>query len=115
MKIIFLIIVFLFGSKFSICQINQFSKSESIPSQLKFFKKTKNVFTKPNSFIENVGQYGNTLKGKESFGKILFAYEGFDMPVLFTPKGLIYLQRKVKSPSRDETEELEKKGIREAE
>lgn len=66
-------------------------------------------------YIENIGQYNNVLTGHEEMGKILYGYEGFGMPVLFTQKGLIHLQRKITSPSQEEIEKLEKKGIKEDE
>ena len=47
-----------------------------------------------NHFIENKGQYGHTVKGVEHMGPVLYGYEGLGMPVLFTGKGLIHLQRK---------------------
>ena len=72
----------------------------------------------PNSeahFIENKGQYGNTLKGYEHMGAIRFAYEGLGMPVLVTSHGLVHLQRKVQKNSHAEEERLEKQGIPEEE
>lgn len=62
-------------------------------------------------FIENVGQYGKSMEGYENMGLIRFGYEGFGMPVLFTPKGLIHLQRRSEKISRDEEERMEKQGI----
>lgn len=67
------------------------------------------------SFIKNMGQYGPSLKGHESMGNIKFGYEGLDMPILFTPKGVIHLQRSYKRISHAEEEKLEKQGIREEE
>jgi hypothetical protein len=67
------------------------------------------------SFIENIGQYGKTMKGFEQMGAIKYGYEGLDMPILFTPKGLIHLQRKVEKLSHDEEERLEKLGLHEEE
>lgn len=67
------------------------------------------------SFITNIGQYGQTMKGYEQMGNIQFGYEGLDMPVLFTPKGLIHLQRKYERISYAEEELLEKQGIPEEE
>ena len=52
------------------------------------------LFATQNSFIENKGQYGKTPASLSDMGKILFGYEGFSMPVLFTEKGVIYLQKK---------------------
>lgn len=67
------------------------------------------------SFITNIGQYGEKMKGYEQMGNIQFGYEGLDMPVLFTPKGLIHLQRKYEKISHAEEERLEKLGIPEEE
>jgi hypothetical protein len=72
----------------------------------------------PNSqahFIENKGQYGNTMKGYEHMGAIRFAYEGLGMPVLVTSHGLVHLQRKVQKISHAEEERLEKQGMPEEE
>src|SRR5450432_1972171 len=55
-------------------------------------------------YIENIGQYGDKLAGYTRMGKILYGYEGLGMPVLFTSKGLIYLQRLINLPSREEIE-----------
>lgn len=66
-------------------------------------------------FIENVGQYGKTMAGYENMGAIKYGYEGLDMPVLFTPKGLIYLQRKITKLTHREEEQLERKGLEEDE
>lgn len=67
------------------------------------------------NFIENKGQYGSTVKGQEAMGVVKFAYEGLDMPVLFTPKGVIHLQRKLSKISHAEEERLEKQGVPEPE
>ena len=64
-----------------------------------------------SSFIKNIGQYGETMKGYEEMGNIKFGYEGLDMPILFTPKGLIHLHRKYERISHSEEEQLEKQGI----
>lgn len=68
-----------------------------------------------SSFIKNIGQYGPTMKGHEQLGNILFGYEGLDMPVLFTPKGLVYLHRKYEKISHEEEERLERLGMNEEE
>ncbi len=68
-----------------------------------------------SSFIKNVGQYGATMKGHEQLGNIEFGYEGLDMPILFTPKGLIHLHRKYERISHEEEEKLEKQGVPEEE
>src|SRR5450432_807515 len=65
------------------------------------------------SFIKNIGQYGDTVANYGRMGKVLLRYEGLDMPILFTAKGLIHLQRKIEGPSekeREEKEHKEKKG-----
>ena len=66
-------------------------------------------------FIENKGQYGDTLAQFGQMGKILYGYEGLGMPVLFTSKGMIILQRKITKLSHEQEEKLEKKGIPEDE
>ena len=66
-------------------------------------------------FIENIGQYGTTVAGAEAMGPVLFGYEGLDMPVLFTKKGFIHLQRQIKKLSHEEEEKLERQGIPEEE
>jgi gliding motility-associated-like protein len=80
-----------------------------------FLANTKQTFNAAGSFIENIGQYGATYKGQENMGNILYGFEGHSMPILFTKKGLIYLQRKVESISHQEKEKLEKQGLTEEE
>jgi len=67
------------------------------------------LFGTDTKFIENIGQYGNTLTNYDRMGKILYGYEGLGMPVLFTEKGLIHLQRKTKKPRYEEIESREDK------
>lgn len=55
------------------------------------------------------------MKGFEQMGELKFGYEGLGMPILFTQKGLIHLHRKVENISKEEEEQLEKKGIPEEE
>ncbi|HEX7904814.1 MAG TPA: gliding motility-associated C-terminal domain-containing protein [Chitinophagaceae bacterium] len=62
-------------------------------------------------YIRNTGQYGDTLANYGRMGKILYGYEGMGMPVLFTEKGVIHLQRKQKNLSYEEKEEMEKEGL----
>lgn len=76
---------------------------------------SRDLYGKNSSFIENIGQYGTRMTGQEHMGDILFAYEGLGMPVLFTSKGLIHLQRKVQKISHAEEEKLEKQGVPEEE
>lgn len=59
----------------------------------------KKIIISKIGFIENIGQYGNTVVGYDNMGTIKFGYEGLNMPVLFTTKGLVYLQRKVEKIS----------------
>ena len=80
-----------------------------------FTANTKQTFNSAGSFIENKGQYGSTYKGQEVMGNILYGFEGHDMPILFTKKGMIFLQRKVESINHKEKEKLEKQGIPEEE
>ena len=84
-------------------------------AQAQFIANTKQTFNAAGSFIENIGQYGSSYKGQENMGEILFGFEGHDMPILFTKKGLIILQRKVEKISRAEEEKLEKQGVTEEE
>lgn len=67
---------------------------------------TTDVFGTQKRFIENAGQYGDKLKGQEALGNILYGYEGFAMPILFTTHGFIQLQRKL--PEIDEAEKERK-------
>ncbi len=81
------------------------TKSE-ISSSYYLKGKDKDLFGTTKRFIENVGQYGETYKNRPEMGKILYAYEGFEVPVLFTERGVIYLHRKIKNPKRSEEEEM---------
>jgi gliding motility-associated-like protein len=84
-------------------------------AQAQFTANTKQTFNSAGSFIENIGQYGTTYKGQETMGNILYGFEGHDMPILFTKKGIIVLQRKVEKISKAEEEKLEKQGVPEEE
>ena len=75
----------------------------------------KQSFESVNVFIENIGQYGTKLTGYENMGAIQYGFEGFNMPVLFTSKGLIHLQRKIEKITHLEKERLEKQGLPEEE
>lgn len=72
----------------------------------------EDVFNNKTNYIENIGQYGETLAGYSHMGKILYGYEGSGMPVLFTSRGLVHLQRKLKKLSYRELEEMEEHGIK---
>jgi gliding motility-associated-like protein len=87
----------------------------NIFAEAQFTANTKQTFNSAASFIENIGQYGTSYKGQETMGEILYGFEGHDMPILFTKKGLIFLQRKVEKISKAEEEKLEKQGISEEE
>ena len=67
-----------------------------------FTAATKNAFFTTNAAIENIGQYGISYKGQEAMGNILYGFEGHNMPILFTNKGLI------KKFSRSSDESIEK-------
>jgi SprB repeat len=95
--------------------LSQFSFAQKPTATTKSISTLKKTFNASNSFIENIGQYGKTMKGYEEMGELKFGYEGFGMPVLFTPKGLIHLQRKVEKISHEEEEKLEKAGAKEEE
>ncbi len=83
---------------------------ESNPS-IKTFNANVEVdlFAQQGRFIENVGQYGEYFEGHPEMGRILYAYEGFNVPVLFTEKGLIYMHRKIKGPTLTEIEKEERR------
>ncbi len=68
------------------------------------------LFATGTRYIENIGQYGDTLTGHARLGKILYGFEGLDMPVLFTPKGMICLQRKMNKFTAEQMEEMERSG-----
>ncbi len=74
------------------------------------------LFGTRTKYIENIGQYGDTLAGYGRMGQILYGYEGLGMPVLFTQKGLIHLQRMAKKTTYEEKQrpapgfKMEKKG-----
>jgi hypothetical protein len=91
-----------------------FAQNTSVTS-LKAVSNLKQTIAAGTSFIENKGQYGSMMPGQENMGAIQYGFEGFDMPVLFTAKGIIYQQQKIKKLSRQEEEKLERQGISEAE
>jgi len=68
-----------------------------------------------NAFIKNIGQYGDTVAGHAAMGTIIYGYEASNMLVLFTPKGLVHLHRKINRPSEREEKALKRKGISEEE
>lgn len=68
-----------------------------------------------SGFVENIGQYGQYMYGYEDMGLIQYGYEGNGMPVLFTSRGFIYLQRKISMLPKKEERKLEKQGLPEQE
>jgi hypothetical protein len=91
-----------------------FAQTTSVTSS-KSLSNLKQTIAAGSSFIENKGQYGSIMPGQEKMGAIQYGFEGFDMPVLFTPKGIIYQQQKIKKISRQEEEKLERQGVSESE
>lgn len=73
------------------------------------------IFGTNGVYIENIGQYGDTLSGYGYMGKIICAYEGFGMPVLFTKKGMIFLHREVKLKTFEEIRKEERRKKRKGE
>ncbi|MEO8146092.1 MAG: T9SS type A sorting domain-containing protein [Bacteroidia bacterium] len=90
---------------------NTFSSPTKIFSSKKTENENSDIFGTDTHFVENIGEYGDTVNSFGRMGKIKYGYEGFLMPVLFTNKGLIYLQRKVKMPSEEEKEGMIKRGM----
>jgi SprB repeat len=85
------------------------SSASKAAASIKFIKGSgTDLFGTQTRFIENIGQYGETMAGYSQMGKIKFGFEGLGMPVLFTPKGLIHLQRKIEGPSEEEREREER-------
>jgi SprB repeat len=91
-----------------------FAQSFSTPFP-KSLSSVKQTLSSGGSFIENIGQYGKKMKGFENMGAIQYGYEGMEMPILFTSKGFIHLQRKSEKISHAEEERLEKQGVQENE
>lgn len=95
----------------SLVASQSFSQNQLLYATKTNAKGTSDLYGTRTRFITNAGQYGDTLAGFSKMGPILYGYEGFDMPVLFTQKGIIHLQREVKQPSEEERERMEKKGM----
>ncbi|MFN8250182.1 MAG: SprB repeat-containing protein, partial [Ferruginibacter sp.] len=87
--------------------------SNTSSAQEFILKNNEDVFGTAKVFIENAGQYGTAFNGSENHGNILFGYEGFAMPVLFTKNGFIQLQRKMPEKSEEEREREERKARKE--
>ena len=95
--------------------ISQVSKKSATPVVRSIAGTDGDLFGTGTRYIKNIGQYGNTLPNYIYMGNILYGYEGLNMPVLFTKKGMIHLQRKIKKLSNKEIEWLERKGMGEEE
>ncbi|HUS03711.1 MAG TPA: gliding motility-associated C-terminal domain-containing protein [Chitinophagaceae bacterium] len=93
--------------------LNAFSQSPSQKStSIQFVAgKDHDLFGKASSYIQNIGQYGDLIPGHPELGKILYGYEGLDMPVLFTTKGVVHLQRKMNKLTEEELEEMEEGNL----
>ncbi len=91
-----------------------FAQSPATPS-FKSISNTKQSFNAQSAFIDNIGQYGKTITRYENMGLIKYGYEGLEMPILFTNKGIVHLHRKSEKISHAEEERLEKKGVPENE
>ena len=75
----------------------------------------RNEVANSASFIRNVGQYGQVMKGYEYMGRIEYGYEGPDLLALFTTRGVIFFQRKIEKLPHREERKLERQGLPEAE
>ncbi len=72
----------------------------------------RDIFGTAAYFIENVGQYGSGPSWTTNMGMVRFGFQGFDMPVLFTEKGVIFLERKQEKITEKERDLFEKKEAR---
>ena len=66
----------------------------NIPLPAKINQSAQDLFGTQKCFIENIGQYESVIPEAGDLGKIKYGFHGFDMPVLFTERGMIYLLRK---------------------
>lgn len=73
----------------------------------------KQTDSRQHVFTENIGQYGKVMDSYPGMGAIKFGYEGLNMPILFTPQGLIHLQRKIEKLSEKEEKKLKQQGVAE--
>lgn len=117
----FCVIVLLFAGIYAVAQNPDTDKKAFLPAATVNKKMwvspatNADIFGSSKSFIKNIGQYGSNLSNHAFMGNILYGYEGLNMPVLFTAKGLIFLQRKIRKLSSKEMERLERKGMSEEE
>ncbi|HQR02146.1 MAG TPA: hypothetical protein PLA61_14945, partial [Ferruginibacter sp.] len=75
----------------------------------------RNEVANSATFIRNVGQYGQVMKGYEYMGRIEYGYEGPDLLALFSTRGVIFFQRKIEKLPHREERKLERQGLPEAE
>ena len=62
---------------------SSFAQSQiSAKPTLRAITSDNNDLFNTHEYIENIGQYGETLPGYGYMGKILYGYEGFGMPIL---------------------------------
>ena len=73
----------------------------------------KQTDSRQHVFTENIGQYGKVMDSYPGMGAIKFGYEGLNMPILFTPQGLIHMQRKIEKLSEKEEKKLKQQGVAE--
>lgn len=100
-------LVILFNlANFCFAQTTSFSNIKAKPV-------TQQTIGSQQFFTENIGQYGKSMEGHAEMGIVKFGYEGLNMPILFTSKGLIHLQRKIEKISEKEERRLEKLGVAE--
>jgi gliding motility-associated-like protein len=113
LKLLFLLPLLMWVNVFAqVGSLSPKTNASRIPSFNAVAGKDADLFGTRTRYIENTGQYGDSLARYGQMGKILYGYEGFGMPVLFTSKGLIHLQRKTQKISYEEKERLEEKGIK---
>ncbi len=80
-------------------------------NSIKAIPDLKQTNSRQHIFIENIGQYGKTMNGFANMGAIKFGYEGLNMPVLFTSRGLVHLQRKIEKLTEKEEKKLQQQGV----
>ncbi len=111
----------LFGIQKGSAQIQSHAKPGLSPAKplqgLLHFSSGSNgdLFGKNKAYIENVGQYGDTIPHYGYLGPIKYGFEGANRPMLITSKGLVLLQNATKKITHEEQEALERKGMREEE
>ncbi|HEU0063781.1 MAG TPA: hypothetical protein VFQ58_02075, partial [Flavisolibacter sp.] len=76
-------------------QVNIKSSTTNKTASTRFStKRNTDLFNTNKCFIKNVGQYNDSNAAYKNMGEKRYGFEGFTMPVLFTDKGLVYLQVK---------------------